>query len=235
MAATRWVAHFERNHLIHQQIDAGLRFDEPCELAADLRAPLVGSIRRFQLGESGDGAHLLDKAAACGNAEYLSAMRMFVAEEQQHADLLRRLLRHLGAVPMERHWSDSIFVGLRRLLGLRTEIMVLTVAEVIALSYYGALTAVCPDPVVRAVADRILTDEQAHVNFHAQSLRTGLADAGSLTRTVATAAWWVVAVGTTGVVAVDHGRLLRALGLRRTTFARSVFRDFSGVVSDVLP
>lgn len=34
---------------------------------------------------------------------------------------------------------------------------------------------------------------------------------------------------------LDHGRLLRALGLGRTTFARSVFRDFSGMVSDVLP
>lgn len=39
---------------------------------------------------------------------------------------------------MSRHWSDAIFVRLRRLLGLRTELMVLTVAEVVALSYYGA-------------------------------------------------------------------------------------------------
>lgn len=235
VAASRWLTHFQHNDLVHRQVDALLGFNERCELAEDVRAPLIASVRRFQLGESGDGVHLLAKAAASGDAEYLSAMSMFVAEEQQHADLLLRLLGYLGARPMQRHWTDSAFIGLRRLLGLRTEVMVLTVAEVIALSYYGALAADCPDPVVRAVAERILDDEHAHVRFQAESLRTGSVDTSRLTRAVAISAWWVVAVGTTVVVAADHGRLLRALGHRRTTFARNVFRDFAGVVATALP
>jgi hypothetical protein len=46
---------------------------------------------------------------------------------------------------MSRHWSDVVFVRLRRLMGLRTELMVLTVAEVVALSYYGGLAQSGPD------------------------------------------------------------------------------------------
>lgn len=42
---------------------------------------------------------------------------------------------------------------------LRTELMVLSVAEVGALSYYGGLADAGPDPVVRAVAARIVADE----------------------------------------------------------------------------
>ena len=77
--------------------------------------------------------------------EYLRAAELFVAEEQQHAALLLRLLGYLDGQPMRTHWSDAVFVRLRRLMGLRTELMVLTVAEVVALSYYGGLAEAGPD------------------------------------------------------------------------------------------
>jgi hypothetical protein len=231
---SRWIDHFEHNATVHARVDAAIDFDAECRLSDVVRRPLIASVRRFQLGESGDGAQLLRKAAQAGDHEYLSAARLFIAEEQQHAALLLRLLGYLGGEPMSSHWSDAIFVRLRRLMGLRTELMVLTVAEVVALSYYGGLAAAGPDSVVRTVAARIVDDEQAHVQFQKQRLRAGFADSRVPVRLLAFGLWWVTAVGATVVVAVDHGRLLDAIGYRRTRFIRDVLADFSKVVAAVL-
>jgi hypothetical protein len=119
-------------------------------------------------------------------------------------------------------------------MGLRTELMVLTVAEVVALSYYGGLAAAAPDSVVRAVAARIVDDEHGHVQFQKQRLRAGFADSRAPVRLLAFGLWWLTAVGATVVVAADHGRLLDAIGYRRTRFIRDVLADFSKVVAAVL-
>lgn len=225
----QWVDHFERNDAVHARVDAAIEFDGSCDIPAPVRGPLIESVRRFQLGESGDGAQLLSKAAAAGDMEYVSAVGLFVAEEQQHAALLLRLLGYLGGQPMSAHWSDAVFVRLRRLIGLRTELMVLMVAEVVALSYYGGLAARGPDPVVRAVAARIVDDEHAHVRFQQERLRAGFARSGLAARLLAFGLWWCVAIGATVVVALDHGPLLTALGYRRLRFIRDVLADFNVV------
>ena len=229
-----WVEHFAQNDHVHAKTDAAIAFDGECEIPDPVRRPLVESIRRFQLGESGDGAQLLRKAQHAGDTEYLCAARLFVAEEQQHAALLLRLLGYLGGQPMRKHWSDAVFVRLRRLMGLRTELMVLTVAEVVALSYYGGLANAGPDAVVRAVAARIVADEHPHVRFQQDRLRAGFADSGIAVRLLAFALWWLTAIGATLVVAFDHGPLLDAIGYRRTRFIRDVLADFAKVVANVL-
>jgi len=181
-AFRRWVDHFEQNDAVHASTDSAIPFDGRCQISDAVRGPLIESVRRFQLGESGDGLQLLRKAQRAGDPEYLRAAGLFVAEEQQHAALLLRLLGYLGGKPMRRHWSDTVFVRLRRLMELRTELMVLTVAEVVALSYYGGLAAEGPDPVVRAVAARIVADEHPHVRFQQHRLRAGFADSGMTVR-----------------------------------------------------
>jgi hypothetical protein len=135
---------------------------------------------------------------------------------------------------MRRHWSDTVFVRLRRLMGLRTELMVLTVAEVVALSYYGGLATAGPDSVVRAVAARILADEHPHVRFQQDRLRAGFAESGVLARLLAFKLWWLTAIGATVVVAFDHGLMLDAIGYRRTRFIRDVLAEFAKVVAAVL-
>lgn len=171
------VQHFEQNEHVHAKADAAIDFESPCAIPDTVRPPLIESIRRFQLGESGDGEQLLRKAARAGDPEYLCAAELFMAEEQQYAALLLRLLGYLGGKPMRGHWSDAVFVRLRRLMGLRTELMVLTVAEVVALSYHGGLAIAGPDVVVRAAAARIVADEHPHVRFQIDRLRTGFAAA----------------------------------------------------------
>ncbi|OBH02089.1 hypothetical protein A5698_06865 [Mycobacterium sp. E136] len=228
-----WINHFERNGTVHDRADAAIDFGARCELPDAVRVPLIESVRRFQLGESDDGAQLLRKAGDAGDHDYTRAARLFVAEEQEHAALLLRLLDYLGGEPMQRHWSDAVFVRLRRLMGLRTELMVLTVAEVVALSYYGGLARACPDPVTRAVAARIVADEHEHVRFQEHRLRAGFAGTGVALRVLARGLWWLTAIGATLVVSSDHGPLLDAIGYRRRRFVADVFADFTQTVRAV--
>src|SRR5262245_50783962 len=95
-----WVRHFEQNEQVHAEVDAAIPFDGRCAITDSVRPPLIESVRRFQLGESGDGEQLLRKAARAGDPEYLRAAELFVAEEQQHAALLMRLLDYLDGEPM---------------------------------------------------------------------------------------------------------------------------------------
>ena len=206
---------------------------EPDGGGGRLPGALVRSLQRFQRGEDGDGASLLAKAARADDAVYLAAARLFVAEEQNHARLLRAVLRHAGAATIDRHWTDAVFVAVRRSGGLRLELLTLMLAEVVALRYYRAVRDGSDDAYVSDVAARILADEHRHVAFHLDRLRDGFARTPGAGRTIAAAGWWILMAGATLVVAVDHGAALRTLGLSRRVFARDVLTEFRPMVGAV--
>ncbi|MFF5879887.1 ferritin-like domain-containing protein [Streptomyces californicus] len=206
------------------------------------------SVQRFQVGEDGDGAELITKAEAAGDAEYASAVRMFVAEERNHARLLALLLASGDAPTIASHWSDRIFVTLRRALGLRLELLVLMIAEVVALRYYRALGLRLEllvlmiaevvalryyralrdggeDALTREVAGRVLADEERHVPFHCHRLRRALRPLPAPARVLVTSGWRAALAAACLVVAVDHGPALRRLGVGRGRFAVEVVRS----------
>ncbi|WP_410609240.1 ferritin-like domain-containing protein [Amycolatopsis sp. lyj-109] len=216
MTHADWLQDFETEAERRRQRD-----DPPWEQGAKLHPDVAKSIQRFQVGEAGDGANLIAKAA--GEATYLAAVKLFVAEEQNHARMLAALL-DAGAVPtLASHWSDTVFVTLRRALGLRLELMVLLIAEVVALRYYRALRDGTGDPLVTEVAARILTDEERHVPFHCHRLRGGFAKP---VRAVVFGAWRLLLIGVAVTVAVDHGAALRELGVGRKEFVADVLTAF---------
>ena len=199
-----------------------------------LPSPVIRSLQRFQVGESGDGAALIRLAEATGDPDYAAAVRMFVAEEQNHARMLAELLRAAGAPTIAGHWSDRVFVATRRALGLRSELLVLATAELIALEYYGALAA-SSDPLLREVSSRILDDERHHVRFQERRLREAFAPAPRWARRPAGGAWQTFATVVIAVVALDHGPALRAIGTTRRDFytrCRRLMTDFRVAVFD---
>ncbi|MEW2359599.1 ferritin-like domain-containing protein, partial [Spirillospora sp. NPDC029432] len=176
---------------------------------ARLEPSVVRSLQRFQVGEDGDGAFLIGKAVRAGDPEYAAAVRLFVAEEQNHARMLGLLLEAAGAPTIGAHWSDSVFVLARRAMGLRLELLVLMVAEVVAVAYYQALYEGTADPLTAEVARRLVGDERRHIPFHCRRLREGI---GGPARTAMIAFWRVLVAGGALVVAAGHGRALRRLG-----------------------
>ncbi|WP_306361703.1 ferritin-like domain-containing protein [Nocardia sp. CC227C] len=187
---------------------------------------VVRSVQRFQVGESGDGANLIAKAEQAGDRDYAAAARLFVAEERNHARLLGLLLKSAGQDTIAAHWSDAVFVRLRRAMGLRLELMVLMVAEVVALRYYRALRDGSGDALTGTVGGLILADEEQHVPFHCQRLRLAFGASPRWLRGITLAAWWTVLLGAIAVVTLDHGSALQRLGVGRREFAREVVALF---------
>jgi hypothetical protein len=189
---------------------------------------VVASVQRFQVGEAGDGANLIAKAS--GEQGYAVAVRMFVAEEQNHARMLALLLDSAGARTIDSHWSDVVFVRLRRALGLRLELMVLLIAEVVALGYYRALRDGALDPLVSDVAGRVLADERRHVPFHCLRLRQGFAGLPRAVRAAVDGVWWFLLLGAVTTVALDHGPALNHLGVTRRGFVVEVAGQFKAAL-----
>ncbi|MFF4143533.1 ferritin-like domain-containing protein [Streptomyces sp. NPDC001698] len=202
--------------------------------SATLHPAVWASIQRFQVGEGGDGANLVGKADEAGDPEYAQAVRLFVAEEQNHARLLARLLAAGGVPTLPGHWSDTVFVRLRRLMGLRMELLVLMIAEVVALRYYRALRDGTDDSLTSDVAGRILADEQRHVPFHCERLHASLAELPRATRRPVMALWQLLLLAASLVVAADHGPALRRLGIGRLRFVADVVTSSGAVASAVL-
>ncbi|GAA3825776.1 ferritin-like domain-containing protein [Streptomyces phyllanthi] len=201
---------------------------------ATLHPAVRASVQRFQVGEDGDGANLIAKADRAGDPDYARAVRLFVAEEQNHARLLARLLAAGGAPTLAGHWSDRVFVRLRRLMGLRLELLVLMVAEMVALRYYRALRDGTDDPLTSEVAGRILADEERHVPFHCVRLHASLAELPRPLRRPVTALWQLLLCAVSLVVAADHGAALRRLGVGRPRFVTEVMASSGAAVSAML-
>jgi hypothetical protein len=173
-----WVRYFTQNHQRRESIP----WHQGVSVAPGLRRVLLPSLQRFQIGESGDGAHLLNVAPATGDPYYTAALELFVQEEQTHARLLAQAIDALGGEVVGRHWSDTCFVWLRRAAGLRTELFVLLTAELIGLRYYRALRDGVDEPVLRRLFAQIVRDEEAHLAFHCQTLRPLMAGSTLLRR-----------------------------------------------------
>ncbi|MFE9390937.1 ferritin-like domain-containing protein [Streptomyces sp. NPDC006784] len=225
----KWTRRFEDEHARRQA-----QGDPDWEQGATLPSAVWAGIQRFQVGEDGDGANLIDKADQAGDPDYGQAVRLFVAEEQNHARLLARLLTAGGRATLPGHWSDAAFVRLRRLMGLRTELLMLMIAEVVALRYYRALRDGTDDSLTSDVAGRILADEQRHVPFHCERLHASLAELPRALRRPTMALWRLVLLAVSLVVAADHGSGLRRLGIKRSRFVAEVMASSHEVVSAVL-
>ena len=220
-----WVQYFTHNrkHRMHIPWERGVAVEPR------LRAPLVRSLQRFQIGERGDGAHLKRVGASTGNGAYTRAVELFIQEEQEHAELTSRLLRGLGAPLLRRHWSDNCFRVICLLSNLRVELTVLLVAEIVAKRYFRVLYDSIEDPVLRATCAQILHDEEAHIAFHADTLRPTLSRLPGPARYAVCATWRLFFGAVCLVVMYDHRGLLRACGIPLRVFQRDCLRIFDSV------
>jgi hypothetical protein len=186
---------------------------------------MARSIARFELGESGDGDRLRQLAAETGDPTYSRAIELFVMEENQHASWLTTLRERFGGERLESHWSDSAFVLLRHIGGLRREICVLLTAEVIALTYYRVLALADDDPVLGATCSRVLKDERGHIAFHRATLSHEFTSMPPAARTAAILSWRSFVAATAEVVALDHREVLDLAGVSRREFTAEIRRN----------
>ena len=165
-----WRRHYHQSATIEPPIP----WHQGATLSAAERRIIAESIREFQLGESSEGRNLIVAAKAyadrTGDHEYVPAIEGFIREEQRHARYLGRFLTTEGIMLARHSWADSVFRRLRRGAELEATISVLLTAEIIAQVYYEALYHATRSPILRAICQRILTDEAEHVRFQAERL-----------------------------------------------------------------
>lgn len=104
-----WLEHFKQNKADRMSIP----WRRKLKVEPKLERPLIRSLKRFQVGESGDGKHVKAYARLTGDVDYTETINLFVAEEQEHARLMGRVLKRMGATLLDSHWSDRVFVTLR--------------------------------------------------------------------------------------------------------------------------
>ncbi|MCA1964428.1 MAG: ferritin-like domain-containing protein [Prosthecobacter sp.] len=222
MNTQAWITHFERNTRVNDHLE--LPLEQPCQLPEAIRSPLATSLATFQLGESGTGSRLRRYARQVAPMEnfrgYQRAIDLFVAEEQSHARLLARGVQHLGGKLLTQQWTNSVFRRLRFLVNLEFAVQVLLTAELIAEVYFGTLYLRCEDPVVKKIAHKLLRDEMRHLEFQRDFLSERVVTLSPVGRWLWRAQFQAIHAITAAVVAWDHRRLLRALGLAPDDFRR---------------
>lgn len=208
MENAAWRSYFESN--LHRA-DAVV----PETLAAipePLRAELVTSLRIFQAGETGEGRIVAEAARQPGSrhdADFVEALRLYVAEEGRHARELGRLVRALGGEPSHTHPSAERFRTVRRLIGFRTKMMVLAGAEVVGGVFYDLLARRAGCTALSRVLRVIVHEERAHLVFQ-RDYFAAIAS-GPATRAAYHAALRSVVMLELGYFTVEHRSLLRAL------------------------
>lgn len=219
MNTASWIHYFETNTSLNRALPLP---DAPSLLSDGVRKPLAESLAVFQLGESGGGTRLRRYAREVAPLEnfrgYQRAVDLFIEEEQSHAQLLARVVQHLGGTLLEKQWTNSVFRHLRGILNLEFAIQVLLTAELVAEVYYGTLYLRVGDPVVRRVSHKILRDEMRHLAFQREFLSERLASFPGFGLWLWQRQFAFIHALTLAVVVWDHRACFRALGVGMREF-----------------
>ncbi len=226
----RWMTHFQSNRENRAEPD----WTAPVTLPEAVVGPLVQSLEQFQLGDGGGPAYLIarDRERFLSNGEGTRKLvDLWFAEEREHARLLGEAVARFGGRCIRAHWSFTAFCLTRKWFGVRFELTVLLLTEIVSTVYYRLLFRHGNDPALRGLCRLILRDEIGHVSFHrdrlARQSRGGMARFGSL---------WAGWFGLLGMAAatmlwVNHARGLKALGATQREFYREIRRELSVFVA----
>ncbi len=159
--------YFQANHARF----ADLAWDDPHQLSLTQKRAVSASLQTFQRGEGTGGDHLLALADQLGDADYAAAMRLFIQEEEGHAEMLGQFMDRQGIPRLQTHWMHEVFRWLGRPLGLVHMVRVILTAEVVATVYYRALYQATFSGLLQQICRRILLDEEMHLIYHCLAVR----------------------------------------------------------------
>lgn len=230
MQSSDWLVYFEGN----VRRDVAPAASLSAEVSTSLRAALVRSLGRFQLGESAGGRIHADVSAHPDpvlDARTRRAIQLYIEEEWRHARELAAVIHALGGRLQRQHWTNAAFTGCRRLLGLRTKMMTLAIAEAIGIAYYRLLASGAGSPALASMLDRIAREESRHLDFQKAFFERALA----LTRPILRAPYRALLLGllfailtaALCVLLLDHGRLLRRAGATRRGAVQAVWHELA--------
>jgi hypothetical protein len=226
MNYAKWIDHFTRNKQHRPEPD----WAAPVNIAPHVLAPVLRSVEQFRLGDGGGPASLIahDSESFRGRTkEMRQIVDLWFKEEAEHARLLGCAVKRFGGRFIYSHWSFTAFCFFRRVLGVRFELQVLTLTELVSTAYYRMLRNHSPDGPLAAMCELILRDEAGHVAFQ----RDRIADSGSPKAGVRGWLWRIqfllcgYAAGT--MLWINHAPCLKAIGGTRVEFYSEITRQMT--------
>lgn len=228
MFGSTWLAYYEGNARGDHAPGVALYSEVP----EALREPLSASLARFQLGESAGGriheeiATLPDRTL---DAPTRRAIQLYIEEEWRHARELSLIIGGLGGRLLEAHWTNGAFTACRRLLGLRTKMMTLAIAEVVGIVYYRALASGAGSPALATSLERIASEEAQHLDFQADFFDHAIACRPAWFRPTYRLLLRFLMVGILAaalvVLLLDHRRVLRLLAVTPRSVIAGSWRE----------
>jgi hypothetical protein len=236
-----WYWHFREKRDVPCALpwhDSNLLCRAECRLVAR-------SIQQFQLGEWARGRGLVRRASLhpvlSTDLWFVPSLELFIAEEQNHSQMLGRFLDREKIPKLGGHWIDSTFRGLRKLAGLELCAMVLVTAEVLAVPFYQALRDATRSRLLRSICVHILRDEAAHLHYQAMTLGLVRRPLSNTTRSIHSFCHSMLFHCTALLLWQQHHTVFRAAGWdfprfwkragRRFTRLQHRIRHFSSAVS----
>jgi hypothetical protein len=229
MNHSKWIEHFARNKQGRPEPD----WSAPVTVPAATRAPLLRSIEQFRLGDGGGPASLIafDRENFRSRTEEMrQIVDLWFAEEAEHARLLGCAVRRFGGRIITSHWSFTAFCFCRRVLGVRFELQVLTLTELVSTAYYRMLRQHSPDGPLAAMCELILRDEAGHVAFQRDRLMSADCPKPGLR-----GGWWRLQFLVCGYAAgtmlwLNHRPALKAIGGTGGEFYSEITRQMTRFV-----
>jgi rubrerythrin len=219
-----WLSYFQQNRLNRPEPDWSM----PTTLSDSLALAIAKSLSHFQLGESGEGSHLFEKAAKETSERHLECLRLFIKEEQEHARLLEQLILRFKGKLVTSHWTDSLFCHLRRFLNFQWELQILLTAEIIGTAYYTLMGEYSADTLLWSVCDTIVSDEDKHLEFHRDYFQGLHQSKPEIIKMLWNWQFGMLLFLTSQLAWMDHGPCLKMLGTDKKQFFREIkaLQDF---------
>jgi hypothetical protein len=214
MRLAEWVRRFERNQENREEPD----WDAKVELKGPMLAKVLSSLEQFELGDGGGPASLIAynaRSFSSSSEEMQRVIDLWFSEEKEHSRLLGKAVQRLGGRKLKTHWSFEVFCWVRRVAGVRFELQVLTVTELVSTAYYRVLRRHVPDKAVREVCSLILRDEAGHVSFQRDRLATKF---GPGVSAIWKAQFWACGLAAATMLWINHGPCLKCIGGSRREF-----------------
>ena len=222
----KWIEHFKRNKHNRPEPD----WTAPIHIPPGVLAPVLRSVEQFRLGDGGGPASLIAfnrEKFRSRTDELRQIVDLWFAEEAEHARLLGCAVRRFGGRIITSHWSFTAFCLCRRVLGVRFELQVLTLTELVSTGYYRMLRNHSPDEPLAAMCELILRDEAGHVAFQRDRLASDGYPRPGLRGWLWRVQFLICGYAAGTVLWISHAPCLKAIGGTRSEFYSEITRQMT--------
>jgi hypothetical protein len=143
---------------------------------------------------------------------------LWFAEESEHARVLGCAVKRFGGRIITSHWSFTAFCVCRRVLGVKFELQVLTLTELVSTAYYRMLRNHSPDGPLAAMCELILRDEAGHVAFQRDRLASASIPKPGLRGLLWRIQFMLLGYAAGTMLWINHAPCLKTIGGTRTEF-----------------